>query len=166
MIKTRNESSKSIKVNVEINTNILKIPYCGKDNNMERKYNQPSSNMNELRRVVFSRKHFTTMYQSFFFGYCFSCKHFGQKEINCRSYGRNDHFRNGRKIFYQSISFHGRANRDYKYFSPIHYNVECYKCHNYGHIEKYYKNNFRNSEKVNTQVKHEDKRTKVWRKKP
>jgi hypothetical protein len=73
------ESSKSIEEKDEINTNVLKIPNCSEDNNMERKYNQPRSNMNKLRRVVPPRRQFTTRYQIFFFGYCFSCNNFGHK---------------------------------------------------------------------------------------
>jgi hypothetical protein len=82
----------------EINTNVLESPNCSKDNNMERKCNQ-IRNENELRRDAPPRRQFTTRYQSFFSGYYFSCKNFGHKAINCSSYGRNDHLRNGSKRY-------------------------------------------------------------------
>jgi hypothetical protein len=48
------------------------------------------------------------MYQSFFYGHCFTCTNFGHKAVDSKSYGRNIHV------------------------DP--YNIECCKCNNYGHI--------------------------------
>ena len=53
------------------------------------------------------------MYQSFFYGYFFTCNKFGHKVVDCRAYGRNGQEKN-------------------VYVAP--HNIECYKCHNYGHI--------------------------------
>jgi cell division septum initiation protein DivIVA len=67
----------------------------------------------EFRRTTSQRGSFASRYQSFFLGHCFTCNNFGHKVVNCRAYGRNVQARDA--------------------YVPPH-NIECYKCHNYGHI--------------------------------
>jgi hypothetical protein len=56
---------------------------------------------------------FTPRYVNFFYGHCFYCTNFGHKVAYCWDY----------KINVQAIN---------AYVAP--HNIECYKCHNYGHI--------------------------------
>jgi hypothetical protein len=59
------------------------------------------------------RKSFTHRYANLFYGNCFYSTNFGHKVANCKDY----------KINIQVINV---------YVAPC--NIECYKCHNYGHI--------------------------------
>jgi hypothetical protein len=67
----------------------------------------------EFRRTTPQRISFTPRYVNFFYGHCFYCTNFGHKVADCRAYERNVQARNA-------------------YVAP--HNIECYKCHNYGHI--------------------------------
>jgi hypothetical protein len=60
------------------------------------------------------------------------------------------------------------VDRNYNSFSPLlDYNVECYKCNNYGHITRGYRSNIINSPKQNMEedalTKHKEEYTKVWK---
>jgi hypothetical protein len=59
------------------------------------------------------RRLFTPRYANLFYGHCFYCTNFGLKVVDCTDYKRNVQGRND-------------------YVAPR--NIECYKCHNYGHI--------------------------------
>jgi hypothetical protein len=150
-----NASSKSpekkIEEKPESYANILKISNHSGDNHKERNHDQQETDFSfkkdkdEFRRGAPSRRPFTTRYQNIFLGYCFSCKNFGHKEIDCRVYGRNNYVRNRSRrphnheddhMNNQTRSFHGTIDRNYNPFSPLHYKVECYKCNNYGHIAR------------------------------
>jgi len=104
-----------------------------------------SSHNNEFKRLVPPRRPFTNWYQNLFLGYCFSCNNFGHKEIDCKSYARNDHVRDINRSSYKIVkgdyvsnktrNSHEFVERNYNSFSPLlDYNVECYKCNKYGHI--------------------------------
>jgi hypothetical protein len=147
--KTLNEyashksSQKKIEEKPKIYENILKISSCRNDNKKERNHNQKKTNFllkkdkYEFRSVASSRRPFTTRYQNLFLGYCFSCNNFGHKAIDCKAYGRNDCMRNRSRMFHKNYKdyhmnrktrgFHGFVDRNYNPFSPLHYNIECYK---------------------------------------
>jgi hypothetical protein len=81
------------------------------ERNNQREYlDQPRKN---YRRTTPQRRSFTSRYVNLFYGHCFNCTNFGHKVVDCRVYERNDQARNA-------------------YVAP--HNIECYKCHNYGHI--------------------------------
>jgi hypothetical protein len=83
------------------------------ERNNQREYlDQPRKN---YRRNTPQRRSFTSRYVNLFYGHCFNCTKFGHKVIDCRAYERNDQARN-------------------VYVAP--HNIECYKCHNYGHIAR------------------------------
>jgi hypothetical protein len=138
------------------------------------------NNKNESRRVVPPRRPFTNRYQNLFLGYCFSCNNFGHKAIDCRAYTRSDHVRNRNRGPYKTSkddyvsnktrSSHGFANINYNSFSPLlDYNIECYKCNNYGHIAHDCRSNIVKSPKQNKEEdvlsKHKEEYSKVWKRK-
>jgi hypothetical protein len=91
----------------------------------------------ELRSIL-ERGSFSSQYQSFFYGYCFTCSNFRHKVVDCRAYGRNS------------------LARDV-YVAP--YNIESYKCHNYGHIAHDCRSMMESSLKENIDIIYK----KVWR---
>jgi hypothetical protein len=77
------------------------------------------------------------MYQTIFFGLCYSCNNFGHKAINCRANRRN-------KNNYESHAQNGyprrsseTQRRSYNRFEYLRIEVECYKCNNFGNMDKY-----------------------------
>jgi len=115
------ESSKSIEEKSKISRNVLKGSNCSEDNNMERKYNQPRSNRNKLRRVAPPRRQFTTKYQNFFFGYCFCCNMFGHRAVDCRVHARNNHVSKGSV---KNVYVENQNTTLHKYVDII---IECWK---------------------------------------
>jgi hypothetical protein len=83
---------------------------------------------------------FSPRYVDLFYGHYFNWTNFGHKVAYCRAYGRN----------VQEIN---------AYVAP--HNIECYKCHNYGHIALNCRCMLEPSMKENINVKH----MKVWRRK-
>ena len=67
----------------------------------------------KFRRTTPQRRSFTPRYANLFYGNFFYCANFGHKVANCKDYKRN----------VQARSAYVAAR-----------NIECYKCHNYGHI--------------------------------
>jgi hypothetical protein len=81
------------------------------------------------------KKNSPKRYQHLFLGYCFSCNNFGHKALHCRTYGKKNH-KNVLKdmIIRTTRIIIIKENRNYNSFSPLQdYNVECWKCNNYGH---------------------------------
>jgi hypothetical protein len=76
---------------------------------------------------------FIPRYVNLFYGHCFYCTNFGHKVANCRAYGRNVQARKA-------------------YLAP--YDIECYKCHNYGHIAHDYRSKMDTSMKENNDIKY------------
>jgi len=88
------------------------------------------------------------MYQNLFLGYFFSCNNFGHKSIEYRYYAISDHVRDRNRGSYNNSkddyvrkttrNFHGFHNINYNSFDHLlDYNIECYKCNNYGNIVCY-----------------------------
>jgi hypothetical protein len=67
----------------------------------------------KFRRTTPQRRSFTPRYENLFYGHFFYCTNFGHKVANCKDYKR-----------------HVQADCAY----VVACNIECYKCHNYGHI--------------------------------
>jgi hypothetical protein len=77
---------------------------------------------------------------------CYSCNNFGHKAINCRAYakGRN----NWNRSRYANPMNHYEGNypikscetfdKSYYKFGALGYEIECYKCNNFGHIARNY----------------------------
>jgi hypothetical protein len=181
--KVTKPSKKENEENPKSYANILKGSINNESNNKKGNDDQhkpDSSHKNEFRRVVPPRRPFTTRYQNLFLGYCFSCNNFGHKEIDCRAYTRSDHVRNINRGPYKTskddyvsnktISSHGFANINYNSFAPLlDYDIECYKCNNYGHIARDCRSNIIKSPKQNREedvlTKHREEYTRVWKRK-
>jgi hypothetical protein len=67
----------------------------------------------KFRRTTPQKRSFTPRYENLFYAHCFYCTNFRHKIVDCRDYKRNVQTRNF-------------------YVAP--HNIECYKCHKYGHI--------------------------------
>jgi hypothetical protein len=166
--------------------NILKGSINNENNNRkgnddEKKPNSShKNNKNEFRGVVPPRRPFTNQYQNIFLRYCFSCNNFGHKEIDCRDYARSDHVRDRNRGSYKTSKddyvrnktkrSHGFANINYNSFSPLlDYNIECYKCNNYGHIAHYCRSSIvtppKQNKEENILTKHREEYSNVWKRK-
>jgi hypothetical protein len=90
-----------------------------------------------FRRTTPQRRSFVARYANLFHGHCFYCTKFGHKVVDCRDY----------RINVQKIN---------AYVAPC--SIECYKCHNYGHIASDCISMIDTSMKENTDIRCK----KVW----
>ena len=81
-------------------------------------------------------------YQSLFSVLCYVCNNYGHKAIDYRTHTR---YINGwSKNIYENSKYqenHIRRsqlapNRNYNRFGALDYDIECYICHNFGHIDR------------------------------
>jgi hypothetical protein len=80
---------------------------------------------------------FTPRYANLFYGNCFYFTNFEHKVTDCRDYKRNVQERSA---------------------YVVAHNIECYKCHKYGHIASDYRSMIDNSMKANIDIRY----NKVW----
>lgn len=118
---------------------------CEEDESARRKF--PVTHNNDLRRHTPSRRPAISRYQSFFSSLCYACNNYGHKAIDCRTYTRyiNEWGRNR----YENSKYQAKENyirksqlasrRNYNRFGALNYDIECYRCHNFGHIAKNYR---------------------------
>jgi hypothetical protein len=82
----------------------------------------------EKNRII--RRNPSNINQYILLGYLYSYKNFGHKAIHCKAYRKY----NPRTIQRNENNKDNEERRNYNSFSPLQdYNVECYKCNNYGH---------------------------------
>jgi hypothetical protein len=96
----------------------------------------------DFRRTTPTRRPPTPRYQNIFLGLCYSCNNFGHKAINCRAYAKGRNTWN--KSSYENPKNHYEGNYprkpheafdiNYNNFGALGYEIECYKCNNFGHI--------------------------------
>ena len=125
----------------------------------------------EFRRTPPSRRPPTFRYQNYFPGLCYSCSNFGHKVVDCRAYVRfesswnrnaygnprnqneGNYFRKPREAF----------NRNYNSFGVLNFEVECYKCNNFGHIARNCRSNMIAPSR---EIKHTPKEQQgIWKRK-
>jgi hypothetical protein len=83
---------------------------------------------NKKNRIM--RRNPSNKNQYIFLGYCYFYKNFGHKAIHCKAYRKY----NPRNVQRYGNNKDNAKRRNYISFSPLQdYNVECYKCNNYGH---------------------------------
>ena len=105
---------------------------------------QATSHNNDLRRHAPTRRPPMPRYQNIFLGLCYACNNYGHKAIYCRAYGqsRNTWSRNmyGNSMYRVEGNgvrkSHVAPHRNYNRFGALNYEIECYKCHNFGHIAR------------------------------
>ena len=86
-------------------------------------------------------------YHQLFLDHYFYCHKFGHKTLDYKDY---------------TIEKRTKRNRNYKLFSPLmDYNIECYKCNNYGHLDSSCRLP-KASMKIGTS-KIQNKHKKIWR---
>jgi len=117
----------------------------------EQKYALPNKEEDHQNNRII-RSNYSKRNQYIFLGYSYSYKNFGHKEIQCKSYRKYK----PRNVQRYENNKDNAERRNYNSFSPLQdYNIECYKCNNYGHkaskcrLSKYDKNiNIPNYQKV------------------
>ena len=67
-----------------------------------------------------------------FLRYCYSCNNFGHETLNCRAYGKVPE--------YKKNSSSNKPKGNHNLFTLLQkYDIECCKCNNHGHMERYCK---------------------------
>jgi hypothetical protein len=79
------------------------------------------------------RRSFTPRYENLFYGHCLYCTNFGHKVT-----------------YYRDYKINVQADRAY----VVAHNIECYKCHNYGHIASDRRSMINTSMKENTDIRY------------
>jgi hypothetical protein len=102
-----------------------------------RSFNNDHDHSRQKFRTTPQRRSFTPRYANLFYGHCFYCTNFGHEVADCRDYKRN----------VQAISVYVATH-----------NIECYKFHNYGHIDSNCRSMIDTSMKENTDIRYK----KVW----
>jgi hypothetical protein len=78
----------------------------------------------------------TPRYQTIFFGLCYACNNFGHKVVNCRANNMNiNNLESHTKKGYPRRPSEIQRISD-KRFESLSTEVECYKCNNFGHMDK------------------------------
>ena len=86
-------------------------------------------------------------YQSLFSGLCYACNNYGHKAIDCKTYiwygynwGRNRYENSKHQVEGNYIRRSQLApKKNYNRFEALDYDIECYRCHNFGHIARNYR---------------------------
>ena len=120
----------------------------------DRAWKQSSKNHNDdFRRSAPARRPPIPRDQIFFFGLCYSCNNYGHKAIDCRAYAQNintwsrNSYENSRYQFEGNYARKPRGAFDINCnrFGALNYEIECYKCNNFGHTTKNCKSKFTGS---------------------
>lgn len=126
---------------------VLEKPVKNEENSkkVDDQYNPNSFyKRNGFKRTTPPRRPFTTRFQILFIVYSFSCNIFGHKAINCRAYAKSDHVRRrDRGDYVSEVKSSHENDRNYNPFTPLLYNIEYYKCNDYGHIAHNYRSNMK-----------------------
>jgi hypothetical protein len=133
VLKGRNHGQPESKKNIEDTSS--RRPFMFKT---QRSFNRDHDQLRQkFRRTTPQRRSFTHRYANLFYGHYLYCTNFGHKVANCRDYKRNV-----------------QARSSY----VVARNIECYKCHNYGHIASDCRSMIDTSIKENTGIRYK----KVW----
>lgn len=98
--------------------------------NMQRRCKYPQ--VRNQGRSLPSRRPFYIRYKNCFYGYCYSCKAFGHKLIDCKPYAK----KNRNALYVKGNSYVDNSIRRHESFPPFLGQIRCYKCDNLGHMTK------------------------------
>ena len=90
----------------------------------------------KFRRSASQRRSSIPRYQRLFYGHCFNCANFGLKVVNFIAYAKNRSNYEGYLNNGYSVKSYEAYNINQNNFGSLSNEVECYKCNNFGHIEK------------------------------
>ena len=114
------------------------------EENEHAKKQVPAAQSNNPREQAPSRRPPMPRYQNLFSSLCYACNNYGHKAIDCGTYIRSG-YNWGRRRYespkYQEVRNYSRRshmgpNRNYNRFEALDYDIECYRCHNFGHIAR------------------------------
>ena len=133
----------------------------------------PETHNNDLKRHTPIRRPPIPRYQSIFLGLCYACNNYGHKAIDCRVYARNRN--TWRRNRYENSRYqvegncvrksHVAPDRNYNRIGALNYEIECYRCHNFGHIARNYRSRFTGSSNQSKENKQAPKQHTSWKRK-
>jgi hypothetical protein len=163
MRKGRAPRQQNRKQNKEAMQRLSKI-HVKKEECMPPKKNIPEvkkTQEDKFRRSASQRRSSIPRYQRFFYGHCFNCANFGHKVVNCRAYAKNrSNYAGYLNNSYPRKSYEA-YNRNQNSFGSLSNEVECYKCHNYGHIARDCRSMMDTSMRENIDIRYK----KIWKRK-
>ena len=142
--------------------NIQKAKMKEREEDESAKRMLPATHNNDLRRYAPSRSPPISRYQSFFSGLCYTCNNYGHKAIDCRAYARyinewgRNRYENSRYQVEENYIKKSQLAFDINYnrFGALNYDIECYRCHNFGHIAKNCRSRFTGPSNIFKESRH------------
>jgi hypothetical protein len=145
-----------------------------KNKEVDRAWKQSSTTYNDdFRRYALARRPPIPMYPFFFFGLCYSCNNYGHNAIDCRAYARNrntwsiNSYENSRSQFDGNYvrKPRGAFDKNYNRFGALNYEIECYKCNNFGHTTINCRSRFTCSSSPSKENRQVPKQQTIWKNK-
>ena len=127
----------------------------------------------EFRRIAQARRSHIPKYWICFFGLCYSCNNYWHKAIDCRAYAWNrntwsiNSYENSRYQFEGNYvrKPHGALDRNYNIFGAFNYEIECYKCNNFGHTTRNCRSRFTGSLSPSKENRQVPEQQTIWKRK-
>ena len=127
-----------------VKENLQEVGTSKLEENEHAKKQVPETQSINPREQTLSRRPPVPRYQTFFSGLCYACNNYGHKAIDCRTciiygynWGRN---RYESPKYQEEMNYNRRSqmgpNINYNRFEALDYDIECYRCHNFGHIAR------------------------------
>ena len=146
------ESSKK-KVSESLKEDMQKLE-MNKNEEDERTWRKSSvTHNNDIGRPALAKNHPMPRYHSILLGLCYAWNNYVHKTIDCRAYARdrNTWIRNS----YENTRYQSEGNcvknptatfgSTYNRFGALNYEIEWYRCHNFGHKARNYRSRFTGS---------------------
>ena len=147
--KIRKDDKKSyvdiVRENCEpLKENLQEAGISRHENNERTKRKVPVTQNSDPRKQAPSRRPPIPRYQIFFSGLCYAYNNYGHKAIDCKTYIRYGYNWGRNRYENSKYQVEGNYNRrsqlapngNYNRFEALDYDIECYRCHNFGHIAR------------------------------